>query len=1601
MTNLSLNPLEAAAAVRRSYIEYLTTRHAPKGSDLEAEFAERLRESSALTSGPFLQGAIPFRAGSSVQDLLADGVLHPEISAIDSDAFPLGRPLYLHQEHAIRKLRAGRNLIVATGTGSGKTESFLIPIIDHLMRERDAGTLGQPGVRALLLYPMNALANDQLGRIRDLVRALPDVTFGRFVGDTRERFTDAVETHRQRFGTDPLPNELISREQMRATPPNILLTNYAMLEYLLLRPEDTTLFDGPSGEHWKYVVLDEVHVYSGAQGAEIAMLLRRLRQRVAQDHKPLQFVGTSATLGSGPAAFPELADFASKLFDAEVAPTGLNGGLDGDIISPWREELSSTSTWRISEAAITECLDAVVRGGVGLEHVEMISAAGAPSIRSDEEPFQYLGRALCEEELTVQILKSLASSSRTPHDIAQFMPGDAVSATAVTGLVDLASRCTRPGTKTPVVPARYHFMLRALEGAFLCVAPDHPAASPRLRLSRAEFCQPCSLAGRQRRLFEAGACQKCGISYIVGQEVDHDGATHLEHAGLFDDNVINLLLDLPSDEEDDDEAGAAPEASNDVEHRKVCTECGMLAEGSSTACGCQAPVRDVTVGRSTERGEPMRKCVSCNGVSQGPVVSRFLSGQDAPVSVIAAALYQQLPPVAHSSLGAKVGEGRKLLLFSDSRQDAAFFAPYLDRTYSRAVERRLIWRELEALGDPAPRFEDLVVRLRDSAIAAKVLNSEQSLTTNDTLVRHWLTREVISTDRRQSLDGVGLADISVAPPSSLEIPAIFSKLGFSDAEALDLALTLLDSLRRQAIIWLPAGVDITNQMFAPRNLVQQVRRDGPANKVRSWVPPKNLNTRLDYLRKVFEKRGIADDPHEFLGGIWDHWLASPDHAWLSGPIRSSHDARHGTVFALNHEWIQFRKAGSSCIARVCERCKQVAWRSVSDVCPTWRCSGTLRPWDANDSESDHYRSLYTTLAPIGMAVEEHTGQLANDTASDIQRNFINGDINVLSCSTTFELGVDVGDVQAVLMRNVPPAAANYVQRAGRAGRRAGSPTLIVTFAQRRSHDLYFFQQPHVMIDGHVATPTVALDNIQIARRHLHAIAFAAYERHVVENGGSAHRDVGSFFVSTPEQPSAADQFEEWLRTRPLDVVNAANEVCPDSLKRELGTATGKWIDELFNENNTTQAGWFSRARNDALGDLSEVSTRYDEVDNMMKDAFKAGDTAKAQRVSRLLPILLKQIDTLQKKHLLNFLAQRVVLPKYGFPVDVVTLDVSRSGSHRASTVDLSRDLRVAISDYAPGSRVVASKALWEPTGIRIPPGRSLFDYHHATCASCGAFRANFATAIETCVVCSSTENKTAGVFTSPVFGFVGKESDDKPGESRPERMGMSEFYFSNFLSDTPPEFVPVDATGGTVRARFSKQGEITVLNRGPHGRGFRVCYSCGFAEPTPRHRRRARRDENAFPPHRRPSSPDTECSGRLEHRALGHQYLTDVVEVAFPRELSPIEAWSTLFALLAGTKGIGITRDDVNGTLRHGTDRGGPTMVLFDAVPGGAGHVRRLMERFDELLHHALQVAENCECGEDTSCYGCLRTYGNQRYHEQLRRDAASGALRGLLNLSQ
>jgi ATP-dependent helicase YprA (DUF1998 family) len=1538
-----LDPLETSKNIAATYKRYLKTLLAPSDPAIAEAFDNAIDTTPLLAKGPLLELTPPYQTGATLQQLIGEGVLHQSFASLHSRAVPMDRPLYVHQETAIRKLTAGRNLVVSTGTGSGKTESFLLPILDSLVREGAAGTLG-PGVRALFLYPMNALANDQLKRLREALCVAPDITFGRYTGETLEYAKDAEADFRaMNPGKDRLPNELLSREEMRASPPHILMTNYAMLEYLLLRPKDIDLFDGPHEGTWRFLVLDEAHVYDGAQGSEVALLLRRLRQRVAPE-SDLQCVATSASLeGSSEAAAPaEAMSFANNLFDAKFEfITGDSGRQD--LVKPTRQQRRDKPTWRLAD-------DELLRLA---EPEADLAELGAREGGSPAE-------ALHAEETIADLKGALASGpveARILHQ--RLWPGHPHAAKLLESLVALGSRVLDE-SGNPVLSARYHMFVRATEGAFV----SFNDSGPRIFLGRHEI-DPDS----GRAVFEFGTCQKCGAVHLAGD------VAHREQKQYFlpttkNDAAVKWLVLTDGDTgtaTDEDEVTLSEGGSQaDPTLRYLCVGCGYLSDSadpcSTPSCprGGQRKVREHKATSAV-----MSRCTECGALAR-QVIRRLRTDVNAAPAVITTALYQELPTAADET-AAHVGGGRKLLMFSDSRQAAAFAAPYLNRTYGRLLERRYMTQALQyppKYADEEHQLEDLAINARKKAEEAGHFDEDTGSSAKNQAVNEWVMGEVVTMEVRQSLEGLGIMRVSLKRPSAA-LPRAFADLGLSGEEAWSLLDELVKTVRMQGALTLLDGVDIESERFAPRNMRIRLRYKGSdqRRKVISWVPstPSASNSRIRYLAKILKVLGSEQQPEGILDGCWKY-LENQNFFAVDA------DAQLGTVFQLDQKKL-VAKNGFDCDWYRCNRCRRLTAFSVRNVCPTANCDGLLESHQVPMSEVDtnHYRVAYQTMAPAPMESAEHTAQLSPKKAAEVQKDFVSGRVNVLSCSTTFELGVDVGDLQSVVMRNMPPKTANYVQRAGRAGRRAESAALVLTYAKRASHDLAKYQYPQTMIAGQMRIPWVPIDNPMIARRHAYSVALAAYFRHSADQG-LQWQEVGEFFLPAADgQDSPAAGVKGFLNPVPNEVKAALRAAMPKAIHADVGVEDDSWVSRLVDL-------------------LDKVEREIGAEETLFKELIASAVQEERFGVAERLK---KTLNTIRQRKLIGFLANRNILPKYGFPVDVVDLSTFHCAEPVGARLRLERNLSLAIYEYAPGNQIVAGGKVWMSRGLRKVPGRELVRRQYRVCQHCKRYESGHE--LEAGVPCPTCGQPFGNIQTVvvPEFGFIADRKARDVGTSPPERRWNGASYVEDVGEEL--DTYTLDGSSGTsVSARAGTRATLAVISEG-QGSGYLVCEWCGWADATPKGRWPRR--------HEKPES-GKECTGPLERLTLGHRYQSDVAEFTFKGfqyQNADEASWlSALYAMLEGASvALEISRDDIDGALAWTSDNR-RSIVLFDTVPGGAGAAKRIAENIDRVTRAAIDRVAQCDCGPETSCYGCLRSYRNASFHEQLSRSGALALLEPL-----
>lgn len=1384
-------------SIRQRYENYLKTSFYFKDPDLRASFQAALQEEASLLKGPYSEPARHFRTGVSARDLAREcfpGTVGELLPAL------MEQPLYVHQEHAIRVAHVeSRNIVVATGTASGKTESFLYPILLELYRQHLAGELEQPGVRAMILYPMNALANDQRERLGSICRDLSEAassfgpTFGQYIGQTPQNRRDG-RRNADWWAEHRLPGELVFRDEMRVTPPHILLTNYSMLEYLLIRPDDSLLFDSGRGERWQFIVLDEAHQYRGAKGMEMGMLIRRLKQRLRDGGRkgPFRCIATSATLSSG---------------EREA---------DKQVVGEFATELFG-------------------------------------------EPVSDLGVIFGETEV---------ATSDAP-------------------------------------PRRYHAFLRALEGAFLVCKDGKDTVVLNRRVGTADRSPAEPL--------EIALCKECGQHYYVGQ--------------VRDGRLREATRD-PSQADFGVEYFLPVEDGNQL----LCRVCGAFSE-STLPCDCEALVRVKRCNSHRDYADQLKECETC-GYQRGGIgdpVQEIVHGSDGPNAVIATALHELLPE-----------SRRKVLAFADSRQEAAFFAWYAEDSYEKLRDRNFILRAVKTgpVGPEGLSIDDLMNRLLHQWEGAGLFEETDTGESRKRQVLTAILREAVTDEPRLSLSGVGLVRWYVAIPDGLRLPESMrhAPWNLADDESRRLICCLLDEMRPRRAINVPevSHAPGWNDISLWPQQAYCKGRPGGKRYVLQWGGPQSTVVRHFLSRLTRDSSLSVDEQRQvsiaLMAEIWSA-LRCYEHP----PILARGTA-NGT-FRLNPGWLRIKLADPGEVWE-CDICATLSTHNIRDVCPRNRCPGTLQPADQNRLAGNHYRLLYDSATlPAALRSAEHTAQIDSDEARRRQDGFKNGRIHLLSSSTTFEVGVDLGNLDAVFLRNVPPEPFNYTQRVGRAGRRE-TAGLALTYCRRNPHDLYHYEDPiNRVVKGAVHPPRLRMTNERIVTRHMVATALSAFFRQNAARFASVESYVGDW-----RESCAALDLRLYCESSDT-LFESLCDIVPEHMHQRTGLATGTWIDRI--------AGSESRvARVEA-----EVCSDFLDMEKLRQQYFEEGRDSRVSGVG-------KRMKTIASERTLDFLSRRAVIPKYGFPVDVVELD-TRPRQGNPTGVELQRDLSQAIAEYAPGGKVVANKLEWESRGLKIVSGKAWAVRH---------YRYNEARSFTQWSEGDPAAPQNERKYLIPEFGFVTplfKRPTEPRGRAR--RLYTTRPFFRGFGDAAQPE----TREHWGIQVTKAQPGTLVILCEGRNREGFRICRRCGAHMTAP------------AASHRSPS--DTECSGTLERFSLGHELVTDVVRLQFPGMSGEWDAYSVAYAVVLGAaEALDVPDTDLNVTITTGINLGGSAIVLYDNVPGGAGLVAQL--EHEAVLRRVLteareRVQGNCGC--DSSCYGCLRSYRNQFAHPHLDRRIA------------
>ena len=1312
---------------------------------LRKEAESALSAADKLVKGPFVEALPDFPKGRSLEDLVLAGLLHEGFSRLKRAEFV--RKLHQHQDQAIEAIvRRHHNIVVATGTGSGKTECFLYPIIDRLLKEE---VKGRPGVRALLVYPLNALANDQLYHrlVPTLVGHLHDfgITVGRYTGQTnpgwkRDKF---VATYLQDpyfrglFGNTIPENWLLSRAEMLETPPHVLVTNYAMLEHLLLLPKNASLFHGSNME---FIVLDEIHSYSGAQATEVALLLRKLQSRYCKGVK-VNCIGTSASLSQNAESKERIQKFAGDLFGAEFElPISSKRKAHHLLSRKDQTQAFNPTEWE----ALHKVLTNVRANGSENENQRWnkeIEEAGLDCPVSLENP---LATCLCDllgGEPNVQKASRLLSVNKVMEfcelatDLFSGVSVEAASA-ALKGLVAVASFARENPDAFPLLPARYHFFATGIEEATILLEKPKVSADcfSDLQFTRAFYDEE-----RKRERYRLLTCRKCGEIYFEGFESAAQGLLKGRRPshGTWKRAVFWLKPKAHCVNADDEAEEEAALRKCFVSFQSGQIKDRLLPEDNPQEWleTCRAELKQPV--EKDERDAWMSTCPSCGSRDRFEIVTPFHPGDQAMSEVVGEVLYSHLP--ANKPDAFKLpGRGKSLLVFSDNRQDAAFFAPSFQRRHEEIVLRWAIIRVLKENPGTLVSLENLVGELvKRPEVRRGMLdrNGEQPRADDlATLIRAKVLAEFCSPGgARNSLEDLCLVSVSYGADLQVIDAAsdIGEFLGAHRANSGALLALVLDGIRRNRGIRLPMGIGPDDEFiwgaYAQDDRVYSL---APVEGIRFRLIPQTRTNGEFYpsrWREFFSQKLTLEDWQGFLSRYWE--LLCDRDTELLVPFQAGHPG-----MVLDSRRLHFSLADNESIFR-CKECGFAHCRDIGTRCPQFGCDGEMRKVEVETLKEDltrnHYKFLYWNLKELESAVaREHTAALSSGLREQTEKEFKEGRVNLLSCSTTMEMGIDLGDLDGVLLRNVPPDIGNYQQRAGRAGRRAQAAPASVTYARNRRFDQVVYGAADQFLAKEPRTPFVHLNNRRLFRRHQFSVLLAGFLKRVLSDQGSIQ--IGQLFGLSrikgtednpePEDPTRVRFSEEDNRLflERLDVWVTGEAAQPylllaleleDLVKPSL---TAQQVNDLHCE----PAVLGSEFRGEIADIASEFGQRHDFYIRQYDDIKQAaGDNLqqmhKAQR-------FLKMAYKWAMQPLVNFLSRFGIIPTYSFPVNNITLEILTSRKQARSRpweqdLNLDRDARIGIVEYAPGAEVVARGRVWTSRGIGFYPKHFMPERYYKVC----------------------------------------------------------------------------------------------------------------------------------------------------------------------------------------------------------------------------------------------------------------------------------------------
>ena len=1643
---MALNPIVFTEKIVRSFLRYQLTAYPFSDERLLAQMRRLLSldatRNSPLLKGPFVSVSRPFRRGSAVDALIAEGLFHPHMrQRIPAEI----THVYGHQDEAIRAIHAGRTTLVSTGTGSGKSECFLYPVISKCLVLRDEHAA--PGISAVIVYPMNSLAEDQLGRLRGLL-AGTGISFGMYVGKTPEKDDDvagirlpkgasradyeamlkAVRDERRSDTVYP-PEEVCSREAMRRPggQPRILLTNVKQLELLLTRQRDVELF---AGARLDFLVFDEAHTFTGAQGAETACLIRRLRAFCGRAAQDTVCVATSATIvdKQNPNAARE---FASRFFGVQPeAVTTVGEAYEREV---WATTRKVPPAPKEEPAKLLAEAVHAVEDATGQQVRTIYRRLAGHELPAGDWTAQ-LYQALTANEIAWQLAELLAMPTALGELPARLKErvGRPVSEEEVLAWLTLGA-AARSGNR-PLLRPVVHAFVRGISGAVVTFPADQHG--PKLWLAAEDELLE-SEEGQRHAHFPVTTCTTCGQHYFVVFLKDFDFTGKRPGGGQASGELsfwepldeaqggqrvvlLDRIIGGSGDEDDDNEL----EGHDRAAPLYFCRSCGAAHPVAAHRClHCGTADQMVTlyaVRQKKENPGYLTSCLSCstNGRSGG---SNYREPARPVRATNVADVHVLAQDMVHHS------ERPRLLVFCDNRQDAAFQAGWMKDHARRFRLRALMAEGLQngplSVGDLARYVDDQLER--DVALSRalvpevwQVQRKEGGGGRHESERRKFLRIQVLREVTLSSRQAIGLepwgrmkVEYEGLDTSLPWIQRRAVELGMPPEDLRDGVASVLDYLRRKRILWDPER-EIFGQYWMDGDLeIQQgylpklgspsgtkLRRESNEKSQRAlqWLSDRGTTT----LRQIAKKWGVASDQiDDFLERLFQFLVERK----LLRPVTLRGNRGNplpGVTGVYQVDADRLRLQSNYGVWRCASCRRRITRRTPHNACLAFRCNGTLE-FVREDPDSYDLQLLdqgYSMLRP-----EEHTAMVPHDERERLE-NLFKGDsdaINTFVCTPTLELGVDIGQLDSVLMRNVPPLPANYWQRAGRAGRRHRM-AVDITYCRSVSHDRAYFNDPPKLLAGRVDPPAFNLRNALIVSKHVHATAITRLHQYTRDPSRTVTEQEAIDAVLKTCLPDRVSSYlfdGGLLRTALFDLTplrqlieanladlcryvegafgqgwprQDAEVVTPDELRRHLVTMVDGLEQVLLRLNRRLR--W-------ALDQIKRLNTEREQVGTLEPEddaLFRRCDTL-VKRFKGTARRGRREAEGYDDVNTFGVLAAEGFLPGYGLEVGSV-LGTAEIPFWRTGAMEfvLPRPPSVALREYVPGNLIYAN-------GNRFVARRFHRDADEQT-AEMPVFEVDFqrqavkqtnlaatATGLETTVLQAISVCDVDLVHQSHI-------SDDEElrfqlpvavfGLERQQHNGGQAFQWGE---------QPLHLRRG-VRFRLVNVGASRAIERSKENFGYPVCTVCGQSVSPLSSETQQRKFNETH--HER-------CGRKVQPIGLYADVVADALSL--PGCPDQRTAYSMLEALrMAAAQVLDMTMDDLQVLVLGHVDRDEVDAVLWDPMPGGSGLLDQLCSRFAEIMTAAKAIVDDCPSACDASCIDCLQTFRNGFYHKHLDRKLAA-----------